>query len=316
MQAYLSARSYFTLGEKILTTLCCSLVLSTLSGWHSAVTALSYHPRMDRATWIADSSVLQCKLIQPIPSFGQAVFDHSAGKQLRFYLQTVANPMSAGQASLKSNPPIWNRDLEPTNLGMVPVREGDFPVELDAALSTRVLTELYKGKSPGFTRRAWYVEEAYAEDEAIEVALSSVHFREAYSLYRQCLGRLLPVGFDQLARSRVHFETDKWALTAETITWLDMIARYATEDPQLDRMFVDGHTDDTHTTTYNVELSRKRAEAVVEYLVAKGVSANQITTRFHGERFPVESNKTPAGKQANRRVTIRLDRIETNFSQR
>lgn len=326
-----------------------ALMVLALSLTSSLSQALTYHPRMDHATWISDASVLQCRLIQPIPSFGRAVFDHSAGQPLRFYLQTVSNPLTEGLASLKSNPPSWNPQLPVIDLGRVNVKRGDFPVQLEATLSTRLLAELFQGKSPSFVRRAWYIEPTYSpeadvnvnahgegdtaktgqmtfannqsaqqadDNQAIEVALSSVNFREAYSLYRQCLARLMPVGFDQLERSRVKFDSDKWELKPETIEWLDLIAHYATADSQLDQMYIDGHTDNTHTTTYNVELSRKRAEAVAGYLVSKGVSANQITTRFHGERYPVEPNTSAAGKQANRRVTIRLERIVNRISQR
>lgn len=285
----------------------------------NAALGITYHPRMDRAIWIADTSVLHCRLIQPIPSFGRAVFDRSAGKPLRFYLQTVSSPLAEGKAALKSGPPVWNPDLLMSDFGLVDVRAGEFPVELEEAMSTRLLAELYQGKSPGFTRRAWYVEEgteSASDHDGINVAMSSVNFREAYSLYRQCLANLIPVSFEQLARSKVQFATDKWELNTKARDWLDIIAHYAQLDPQLDQMFIDGHTDNVHTTTYNVELSRKRAEAVADYLVAKGVSRNQITIRYHGERFPLKTNNTVDGRAANRRVTIRLDRIEPSFSLR
>ena len=284
----------------------------------TAAQALTYHPRMDKAIWIAESSVLQCRLTQPIPAFGQAVFDHTAGKPLRFYLQSVSNPMAAGKASLKSSPPVWKSDLDLLDLGLVNVHSGEFPVELEAALANRLLAELYQGKSPGFVRRAWYMGDnaASVDKEAIKVAMSSVNFHEAYSLYRQCLGRLMPVGFDQLERSKVRFDTDKWELKDEAISWLNTIARFVLADPQVDRVFIDGHTDNIHTTTYNVELSRKRAGAVVDYLVSRGLSANQVTTRYHGERYPLTSNNTAQGRSENRRVTIRLERLPPRLSQR
>ena len=69
------------------------------------------------------------------------------------------------------------------------MQSGEFPVELEAALANRLLAELYQGKSPGFVRRAWYMGDnaASVDKEAIKVAMSSVNFHEAYSLYRQCV---------------------------------------------------------------------------------------------------------------------------------
>ena len=273
--------------------------------------AITYHPRMDQATWISRSSVLECRLIQPIPYFGRAVFDHQAGKSLRFYLQSVSNPMSAGQAALVANAPRWNPELPDADLGLVVVRDGEFPVELEAAHATRLLAELFKGRSPEFTRRSWY-----GDEQAIRVAMSSVNFREAYSLYRQCLASLMPVSYDELERSRVHFDSDKWEIKDEYGDWLRLVARFLLADDEVDRVYIDGHTDDTHTTTYNVELSRKRAESVRDYLVQLGVSANRMTVRYHGERFPVETNSTEAGKAQNRRVTVRLERVGASIARR
>ena len=57
------------------------------------------------------SSVLQCRMIQPMPYFGRVIFDQSAGKPLRFYLQSLANLLERGRGSLQSLAPRWNPDL-------------------------------------------------------------------------------------------------------------------------------------------------------------------------------------------------------------
>lgn len=306
--------------------------------FHSAVQALTFHPRMDQSEWLSDSHVLQCQLTQPIPLFGRAVFDHSAGQPLRFYLQSVSSAMAQGQALLQSEAPSWNPTLGAVKLALVNVAESDRPINLEASLADQLLNELYKGKSPNFIRRASTAQAQLDVDErdeatlaeqlgitqqatvndvaVIKVGLSSVHFREAYSQYRQCLEQLMPVGFEQLSRSRVHFDADKWQLTAKTIDWLNTIVRYVQADSQISQLYVDGYTDDLRGSGYNSQLSKKRADAVTAYLISQGVPKEQITTRFHGERFPVASNKTVEGRSTNRRVTIRLDRPGTVISQR
>ncbi|MDA8963182.1 OmpA family protein [Pseudomonadales bacterium] len=294
----------------------------------SSVQALTFHPRMDQAKWLSDSHVLQCQLTQPIPSFGRAVFDASAGQPLRFYLQSVSSAMSQGQAMLQSEAPTWNPALATVNLGSVKVIKGDTPVNLDASLADQLLNELYLGKSPHFVRGGNYSaarsEEPLVDAEqarkmdvpTIKVGLSSVHFRAAYSQYLQCLEQLMPVGFEQLSRSRVYFDADKWQLSVKTMDWLNTIVRYVQADTEVKQLYVDGYTDDLRSGSYNSQLSKKRAEAVAAYLVEKGISAEQVTTRFHGERFPVASNKTAEGRSTNRRVTIRLDKLGAAISQR
>jgi OOP family OmpA-OmpF porin len=65
-----------------------------------------------------------------------------------------------------------------------------------------------------------------------------------------------------------------------------------------------GHTDSVGTERYNQRLSERRANAVKEYLVSKGVPASKITTIGKGESQPVATNKTAEGRQKNRRVDI------------
>jgi OOP family OmpA-OmpF porin len=72
-----------------------------------------------------------------------------------------------------------------------------------------------------------------------------------------------------------------------------------------------GHTDNVGTDAYNDKLSLRRAQAVKDYLVSKGVDANKISVEGKGERQPVASNKTKEGRAKNRRVDIEYDGVET-----
>lgn len=72
----------------------------------------------------------------------------------------------------------------------------------------------------------------------------------------------------------------------------------------LEMVIATGHTDSVGTDAYNQRLSERRAAAVKEYLVSKGVPASKITTIGKGESQPVATNKTAEGRQKNRRVDI------------
>lgn len=65
-----------------------------------------------------------------------------------------------------------------------------------------------------------------------------------------------------------------------------------------------GHTDSTGPADYNLELSRRRAEAVADYLASRGVPRTRLRTEGRGESEPRASNATAAGRQLNRRVEI------------
>lgn len=72
----------------------------------------------------------------------------------------------------------------------------------------------------------------------------------------------------------------------------------------LEMVIATGHTDSIGSDAYNQRLSERRAAAVKEYLVSKGIAASKITTIGKGESQPVATNKTAEGRQKNRRVDI------------
>jgi OOP family OmpA-OmpF porin len=82
----------------------------------------------------------------------------------------------------------------------------------------------------------------------------------------------------------------------------DALARIRGVD--LEMVIATGHTDSVGTDAYNQKLSERRAAAVKDYLVSKGVPASKITTIGKGESQPVATNKTSEGRQKNRRVDI------------
>ncbi|HVT34431.1 MAG TPA: OmpA family protein [Nevskiaceae bacterium] len=103
----------------------------------------------------------------------------------------------------------------------------------------------------------------------------------------------------------VTFEFDKVRLRPDAETILnyvgDVIKRYP--DMQVE---IAGHTDSMGSDGYNLKLSQRRAQAVVDYLVKHGVPTGQITAHGYGERQPIASNDTEEGRERNRRVELRI----------
>jgi len=78
----------------------------------------------------------------------------------------------------------------------------------------------------------------------------------------------------------------------------------------LEMVIATGHTDSIGSDKYNQRLSERRAAAVKEYLVSKGIPASKITTIGKGESQPVATNKTAEGRQKNRRVDIEFKGVK------
>jgi outer membrane protein OmpA-like peptidoglycan-associated protein len=69
-----------------------------------------------------------------------------------------------------------------------------------------------------------------------------------------------------------------------------------------------GHTDSKGSDAYNQALSERRASAVADYLLSRGLAANKLSSEGRGEREPVAGNETDAGREQNRRVELHINR--------
>jgi OmpA-OmpF porin, OOP family len=78
----------------------------------------------------------------------------------------------------------------------------------------------------------------------------------------------------------------------------------------LEMVIATGHTDSVGSDQYNQRLSERRAQAVKDYLVSKGIPASKVTTIGKGESQPVATNKTKEGRQKNRRVDIEFKGVK------
>ncbi len=106
---------------------------------------------------------------------------------------------------------------------------------------------------------------------------------------------------------QVFFETNKTKIRELSFGLLNTVAQVLRDFPDM-RVEVQGHTDDRGADGPNLKLSQGRAESVREYLIGQGIEPYRMTARGYGETKPIESNKTPSGRAANRRVEfIRTD---------
>jgi len=101
----------------------------------------------------------------------------------------------------------------------------------------------------------------------------------------------------------VLFETGKYALSQDAQLKLAKLAGIIQAHPGLN-LAIEGHTDTTGTADFNMKLSQQRADAVRNFLIAQGLSADTITATGLGEANPVADNATAAGRKQNRRVEI------------
>ncbi|MBT8400050.1 MAG: OmpA family protein [Rhodothermia bacterium] len=108
----------------------------------------------------------------------------------------------------------------------------------------------------------------------------------------------------RVATQGILFDTGSDRIQPESTPTLDEIGRMLADHPDL-RLAIEGHTDNVGDDAYNLELSKKRASAVVQYLVNEfGVSPDRLESEGFGETKPADANDTPEGRQNNRRVEL------------
>ena len=102
----------------------------------------------------------------------------------------------------------------------------------------------------------------------------------------------------------ITFDFSKSTIKPESYEYLDKLATTLIRSNR--RIEVKGHTDNVGSEDFNMNLSRERAEAVVEYLVKKGVNRNKLTYSYYGMSRPLSTNDTEEGRAMNRRVEFTI----------
>jgi OOP family OmpA-OmpF porin len=105
---------------------------------------------------------------------------------------------------------------------------------------------------------------------------------------------------------KVQFEVGKAALLPASHALLDEVAKMLKDNPQVELISVEGHTDSTGSPDFNRKLSQQRAESVAKYMSSKGVKAARMEPKGFGPDRPVADNETDPGREANRRVEFNI----------
>ncbi|MFK7772674.1 MAG: OmpA family protein [Saprospiraceae bacterium] len=107
-----------------------------------------------------------------------------------------------------------------------------------------------------------------------------------------------------LTLENIFFDTNQAILKKESYAELNRVLALIKTNNFKIELF--GHTDNVGKNNYNLQLSQKRADAVMKYFIEKGIPATDISALGEGETKPIESNETEKGKAKNRRVEVKF----------
>jgi outer membrane protein OmpA-like peptidoglycan-associated protein len=111
--------------------------------------------------------------------------------------------------------------------------------------------------------------------------------------------------------NNIYFEYNKADINTEAAHELDKLAQLLNDNPEI-KIEMGSHTDSVASDAFNVELSQRRAESTVNYLIRKGIDPKRLEAKGYGERVPIARNTNPdgtdnpAGRQRNRRTEFRI----------
>jgi outer membrane protein OmpA-like peptidoglycan-associated protein len=266
--------------------------------------AITYTAGLENSEWHTQGSELECRLWQPIPSFGEGMFTNKAGYGLQFHLKAGNNTMAPGVAKLSTQGPYWKPGIDSQEITELRVFDDIIPLVVQAPYADVMLASLTQGLMPVISTPL----DASAGYPAVKVGVSTVNFENAYADYAQCVRNLLPVNYKQISRSSIFYTSGRSKLAPEVKERLDLIIRYVKADKRITRVVIDGHTDSTGDKKANISVSKQRASLVLAYFKKEGVSKKRILMRWHGDKYPTVDNDSADNRARNRRVTIRLDR--------
>ncbi|MDY7228677.1 Ig-like domain-containing protein [Hyalangium rubrum] len=122
--------------------------------------------------------------------------------------------------------------------------------------------------------------------------------------------KVLVEGEKVVILEKVFFANSKATILPKSFPLLKQVAQVLRANPQIEKLRVEGHTDDKGDDGQNLTLSKSRAEAVRERLILEGIEADRLEAVGFGEARPIASNKTAKGREDNRRVEFSVTKIK------
>lgn len=284
-------------------------IVCLLPAVQAVAVEMRYVAQPTESKWeLIKDTPLECRLMHDIPNYGDAEFSAKASKKMNldFELKMLRPMGETRNVALISMPPIWR-----PGEGADSITNLEFFQQFDGYVGGQtawtILSELEKGRYPTFSYNEWQ-----RRDQRIEVALSSVLFKQSYLAFSQCISRLLPYSFEDISFTILHYDRESVQVNKASLRRLAQIAEYIRYNPDIDLVLVSTYTasDVEVTKSESQTLSDRRAEVLRDYFKSLGLDENRIEVQGYGQRRAIADDSSPIGKDKNRRVVISLGRSQ------
>lgn len=232
-----------------------------------------------RGTWLTQSSKTLCSLTQPIPHYGYAEFRQGTNISLQFLLIAANPPAGSGVVQLQSEPPVWSHYTQPTNLGLIELDEGEHAMTASTDWAQRILSDLTDGQQ---TSLQFYNGADASRDT--KITLSAINFKTGLEGFDKCRAQLLRYDDQETKFTVLQFNADSTRLSKAAIRQLDGILEIVTIDPGVKGVDIVIYSLNKELVQYSFRLATRRAQAVRDYLMSKGVSEEKLKISIYTQK--------------------------------
>lgn len=256
-----------------------------------------FYNSIDQSNWhIKDNSIFECSIYQKIKNYGTFELSYFNGNKSSATLKPYNKPLLSGNAKLSFIPFIWNTQPKPEHTKNINYYS-QFDIELNNVeevehflLSNRQINLYYK----------------HMNNTHYSVSVNPIHFNTVYDSLSQCKLALLPFSFEDIQRSILFFENNKSELKKESDLILQNIINFLKNTQDKYSIIIESHSDSYGSREHNLKISEKRANLIKSKL---SLFSSDITVLNLGEKRFVSPNYTASGRDQNRRVIIKINKI-------
>jgi len=158
--------------------------------------------------------------------------------------------------------------------------------------------------APGYRQSSYTM--TVSEDEKREELVLDMFLSQLLLAGDTAKARIEDVNIgDRITLRNIWYDFDRATLRPESVEELTRLVKLMKDLPTL-KIEISSHTDSYGSDVYNMDLSDRRAQSVVSFLIAAGIQKDRLVSKGYGETQPVATNTTDEGRQANRRTEFRI----------
>ena len=229
-----------------------------------------------KGVWQLESTKVLCRLWQNIPNYGYVAFREGVGSPLEFVLHVDSPPAGTGRARLQAEPPLWSHYVRQTDLGVIELDDEETAISASSEWAQRLLNELTQGMQPVIS----YYDKADASSD-IKITVSNQNFLAGLDGFDSCRAKLLRYDYNQARIKVINFNPDSSRFGAQAQRQLTEVLEILQVDPGIKTINIEIYSPAKELVQYNFRLATRRAQAIRDYLMAKGVDEDKLTITIY-----------------------------------